>query len=207
MNGGHGYYYVVDWLAETFSPSIPRAWADTSQQKEPEILFDFANEALIPAAGHRARDWELSRRRLPIAPEAITSHSLKFPARQADKDLVGKGLRIPTMPRWLPLLLFALTVALDAQMKVPEMDAKRAALEKPAPELPAVARQLKISGHVELSVTIDESGDVSAVKAETGNPILTAPCMAAVKKWKFKPFLQDGKAARAFTTLSFDFKQ
>ena len=94
-----------------------------------------------------------------------------------------------------------------AQLKIPEMEAKRAAIEKPAPELSVAARQLKISGHVELTVRIDESGSVSDVKVETGNPVLTAGCVSAVKKWKFKPFTDDGKPAAAVTTLSFDFKQ
>ena len=61
-----------------------------------------------------------------------------------------------------------------AEMKVEEMEAKHAAIEKPAPELNAVARQLKISGHVELTVNIDSSGAVSAVKIEAGNPVLTS---------------------------------
>jgi outer membrane biosynthesis protein TonB len=40
-----------------------------------------------------------------------------------------------------------------------------------------------------------------------GNPILTASCVAAVKKWKFKPFPENGKAPAATTILTFDFKQ
>jgi periplasmic protein TonB len=100
-----------------------------------------------------------------------------------------------------------LASAATADIKVPEMEAKHAAIEKPAPELTLVARQLKISGHVELTVKIDESGAVSDVKIELGNPVLTASCVSAVKKWKFKPFTKDGKPTTAVTTLSFDFKQ
>src|SRR4051812_28193373 len=86
-----------------------------------------------------------------------------------------------------------------AELKVPEVEAKHAAIEKPTPELSAVARQLKVSGHVELTVTIDELGSVSEVKIVNGSPVLTAACVTAVKKWKFKPFSQDGKPAAAVT--------
>ena len=37
-----------------------------------------------------------------------------------------------------------------ADVKVPEMEAKHAAIEKPVPDLSPMARQLKVSGHVEL---------------------------------------------------------
>ena len=94
-----------------------------------------------------------------------------------------------------------------ADVTVPEAEAKQAAVEKPAPVISATARQLKISGHVELSVTIDPSGAVADVKIVNGNPVLTASCVSAVKKWKFKPFQENGKAATATTTLTFDFKQ
>jgi protein TonB len=94
-----------------------------------------------------------------------------------------------------------------AELRVPELQAKHAAIEKPAPDLSVAARQLKISGHVELTVKIDEAGAVSDVKIESGNAVLTAGCVTAVKKWKFKPFTQDGKPVAAITTLTFDFKQ
>jgi protein TonB len=87
------------------------------------------------------------------------------------------------------------------------MDAKRAALAKPSPELSTVARQLKVSGRVELSVDINASGSVTDVRIVSGSPVLTAPCVTAVKQWKFKPFSQDGQPSAAVTTLSFEFKQ
>ena len=45
------------------------------------------------------------------------------------------------------------------------------------------------------------------MKIVTGNPVLTGSCVSAVKRWKFKPFTEDGKPASAITTLNFDFKQ
>jgi outer membrane biosynthesis protein TonB len=48
---------------------------------------------------------------------------------------------------------------------------------------------------------------VAEVRILAGNPILTASCVTAVKKWKFKPFLENGKPATATTVLTFEFKQ
>ena len=115
------------------------------------------------------------------------------------------------MARWcLVRIVFATAIfagLAHSQLRVPEMQAKRAAIEKTAPELSVAARQLKISGHVELTVKIDEAGVVADVKIENGNAVLTAGCVNAVRKWKFTPFTQDGKPTAAVTTLSFDFKQ
>jgi periplasmic protein TonB len=100
-----------------------------------------------------------------------------------------------------------LSIRASADVKVSETEAKQAAVEKPTPVISTTARQLKVSGRVELSVTIDPSGMVADVQIMSGNPILTASCVAAVKKWKFKPFQENGKAAAATTILTFDFKQ
>ena len=94
-----------------------------------------------------------------------------------------------------------------AVLAVSEGQAKKAAIKKPPPTLSSMARQLNISGHVELAVEIDEQGSVTDVKTVSGNPILVAGAVAAVKEWKFTPFEENGAPTKATTTLSFDFKQ
>jgi protein TonB len=102
---------------------------------------------------------------------------------------------------------FILLQTCGAAVKVPEAEAKRAAIEKPAPAISALAQQLKISGRIELEVTIAATGSVEAVKPLTGNPLLMESAMTAVKKWRFRPFLENGAATSAVTTLTFEFKQ
>lgn len=93
-----------------------------------------------------------------------------------------------------------------AELPVTEAQAKEAALVRPLPEYPAMARQLKITGKVELQVTISPEGKVEDVKILTGNPVLTKSCAKIVADWKFRPFLQEGKPSRAIAPLSFDFR-
>jgi protein TonB len=107
------------------------------------------------------------------------------------------------------IALFALTVAVPvsrAEVRVSEADAKQAATSTSVPEYPAVARQLKLTGKVVLEVAIAEDGTVEDVKITSGNPVLTRSCVKAVHDWKFKPFLQEGKATRAVAPISFEFK-
>jgi periplasmic protein TonB len=94
----------------------------------------------------------------------------------------------------------------DGPKKVTRQEAMSAVLSKVAPQYPPMARQLKIEGAVELQATVTESGAVEEVTITSGNPVLTKPAVEAVKKWKFAPFVQDGKAVKAMAPLTVIFK-
>jgi periplasmic protein TonB len=102
----------------------------------------------------------------------------------------------------------AATVALaqDVPKKITRSAALSAVETKVQPEYPPMARQLKIQGEVELEVAVSESGEVTKVAIVSGNPVLTAPSVNAVKRWKFKPFLEDGKAVRVLAPIVLAFK-
>lgn len=92
------------------------------------------------------------------------------------------------------------------QLEIPEADAKRAAVVKPAPEYTMAARQMKAAGRVELEVAIGPDGAVQDVKIVAGNPLLTRSCAKTVQAWKFTPFQKDGQPTRAMAKLTFDFR-
>src|SRR3954454_16618830 len=95
------------------------------------------------------------------------------------------------------LLLAALAagvcLAQDEPKKVTRTEGLNAATTKVQPDYPAMARQLKIEGTVELEALVGESGAVEKVNIISDNPVLTRPAAEAVKKWKFAPFTADGK--------------
>src|SRR4051794_8957987 len=84
--------------------------------------------------------------------------------------------------------------ALRADVRLTEAEAKDAATVKPIPEYPMPARQLKVTGKVEIEVTIGVEGGVEEVKVVSGNPILARPCAKVVGEWKFRPIRREGKA-------------
>ena len=102
--------------------------------------------------------------------------------------------------------LFATAACLNAEIRISTADAIKAATSKVQPQYPAVARQMKIAGHVEIEAVIDTTGSVASVKAISGNPMLTQPAVAAVEKWKFTPFTNNGETTKAIVTLGFDFR-
>jgi TonB family protein len=58
---------------------------------------------------------------------------------------------------------------------------------KVAPEYPALARQVNVTGKVKISVTISAEGRVVSTKILGGSPLLTEAANTAVKQWRYEP--------------------
>jgi protein TonB len=114
------------------------------------------------------------------------------------------GVLLGTMV--LAALFLGTGLAQDAPKKVSKSEGLNAVTTKVAPDYPAIAKQLKIEGAVELEVLVSESGTVDKVNIVSGNPVLTRPASDAVKKWKYAPFTSDGKAVKALVPVSLSFK-
>ncbi len=98
------------------------------------------------------------------------------------------------------------TTAQETTVHVSQAEAVKAAKERPAPEYPPMARQLHLEGAVQVEARIAENGVVEEVKPLTGNAVLMSAAVAAMKKWKFTPFVSDGKPTKAVADMSFTFK-
>ena len=104
------------------------------------------------------------------------------------------------------IMLLGFGTLASAEIHVATDDAMKAATKKTPPDYPPIAKQLKIAGKVQVDVTIDADGNVESAKIVSGNSMFTQAVLAAVKKWKFTPFTQDGAATKAVASLEFDFK-
>jgi periplasmic protein TonB len=105
------------------------------------------------------------------------------------------------------LAIWTAVAVADGPRKVTQGDALAAAVTKVQPEYPELARQLKITGTVELEVLISEAGAVETVTPVSGNPVLTKPAAECLKKWKFKPFVQDGNPVKAQVVMKIGFSR
>jgi protein TonB len=79
--------------------------------------------------------------------------------------------------------------------------------ERAPPAYPATSRRLGEEGLVVLRVELDESGSVSAarVASSSGHARLDETALAAVKTWRCRPALRDGRAVRAIALQPFKF--
>jgi TonB family protein len=70
---------------------------------------------------------------------------------------------------------------------------------------PLSAARNGVQGEVMVRVTVSETGDVEKTEVLSGDPILADAAVRAAQKFKFKPFIRNGKPVKASTKLPFDF--
>jgi periplasmic protein TonB len=73
------------------------------------------------------------------------------------------------------------------------------------PEYPPEARRGRIEGTVVLHAIISKTGDIDSVEVVSGHPALAPAAIEAVKQWKYKPYLLNGKPVAVDTQILVNF--
>lgn len=83
-----------------------------------------------------------------------------------------------------------------------------AAITKVAPAYPALAKDQRVTGTVEIEAEIDAGGNVVKAQAVSGPVLLRGAAEEAVEQWQFRPASIEGQAvsSRARVFVSFDLK-
>jgi protein TonB len=107
------------------------------------------------------------------------------------KSIIEAGARI--LPAPPPVLLPApgkpvppARVPLGGEVK------EAVLLHRVEPVYPALARQTRVLGQVELEGVIGTDGRIRELKLKGGNPLLVSAAMNAVRQWIYKPTLLNG---------------
>jgi len=79
-------------------------------------------------------------------------------------------------------------------------------IRKVDPVYPPQARMERISGSVELQITIAQDGSVGNVKQISGDRLLAAAAVNAVRKWRYVPVRLDGKPVQSDKKVTIVFK-
>jgi protein TonB len=73
------------------------------------------------------------------------------------------------------------------------------------PIYPPEARAARIQGTVVLRALIAQTGDIESVSLISGHPMLAPAAIEAVKQWKYKPYLLNGKPVVVDTEVQVNF--
>jgi TonB family protein len=73
------------------------------------------------------------------------------------------------------------------------------------PNFPEFARTAGIAGPILLSATIGKDGHLKNIKLVSGNNALALEAFRAMRQWRYKPYLLDGKPIEAETRIVVDF--
>ena len=79
-------------------------------------------------------------------------------------------------------------------------------IRKTSPVYPAEARAKGIQGAVTLLIIIDKQGRVMDVNSISGDPMLVPAAMNAVRQWRYKEYVLNGKPVEVETTAQVDFR-
>src|SRR5258708_3033198 len=75
----------------------------------------------------------------------------------------------------------------------------------PQPDYPLEAAAKRLQGKVWIRVHTSESGDVASTEIMSGDPLLAKAAESAMRLWKFKPFIKDGKPVRVSKEIPYEF--
>ena len=81
------------------------------------------------------------------------------------------------------------------------------ATKKVEPLYPQTAKSIGVSGLVRVKLVIDESGSVANIVWTEGPVLLRQAAQDAVRQWKFRPVVVDGKPVRAAGYIDFGFSR
>jgi len=78
-------------------------------------------------------------------------------------------------------------------------------VHKVMPVYPPEARQTHAQGIVVIEGTVTEQGQLADLKLMSGPTVLANSAMEAVRKWRYTPYILNGKAIRKSVRISISF--
>lgn len=96
--------------------------------------------------------------------------------------------------------------AAAGHIRVAQVVSEKLLINSTPPAYPEAAKRAHVEGEVVLSAVINLKGDVETVSLLSGHPLLAPAALAAVKGWKYKPYLRGGKPVVIETVVSVPFQ-
>ncbi len=107
---------------------------------------------------------------------------------------------------WLESWLLNLEITFRGGLAEDPDDFQKRLVNSPKPAYPALAQRAGLQGIVKLQVRVKRDGSVEVQKLLEGDPALADAAIAAVKQWRAKPALINGKQVEVISTVTFNFQ-
>jgi len=86
-----------------------------------------------------------------------------------------------------------------APARISPDESEKHLIKKPPAIYPSLAETTHIQGNVIIEIGIDESGAVFSRRLVSGHPLLAPAALEAVTRWKYQPFVVEGRPVRVVT--------
>jgi periplasmic protein TonB len=101
-----------------------------------------------------------------------------------------------------PLVAQELQVSTPQRIRISRGGSQFLLIKKVAPDYPPEARSRHIQGPVAFKAFISKSGDVEELYPISGDDLLIRSAMRAVQKWKYKPYVFQGRPIEVETQVT-----
>ena len=98
------------------------------------------------------------------------------------------------VPKFVPVI--------PQRVRISQGVTKGLLVQKIEPQYPPLARAARVQGEVVLSAVIDGNGQINNLQLVSGHPMLVQAAIAAVKQWRYKPYLLNGQPVEVETTIT-----
>jgi len=117
-------------------------------------------------------------------------------AQEPPPESKGEATSAPaTMPK----------IASPQRVRVSQAVSNGLVVKKVYPHYPPEARKEHIQGAVVMHAIISKAGDIETLELISGDPVLSPAAIDAVKQWKYKPYLLNGKPVEVDTQIQVNF--
>jgi TonB family protein len=107
---------------------------------------------------------------------------------------------------WLESWLMNLEITFRGGVTEDPEDFQKRLVNSPKPSYPALAQHAGLQGIVKLQVRVKKDGSIEVQKLLEGEPALADAAINAVKTWRAKPALMNGKQVEVISTVTFNFQ-
>jgi TonB family protein len=195
--------------------SMSLAWGSTSLTYRATDRRTSSSPLLI--AGKREKLDNKSTNRLTVRPE-LKSVPTNVP--RGEDQLSGSKAKAEVAAETAPALarvpsgsesplgtVLAMPTAMPAAaMNVSGGLTQGVVVHRVQPVYPPQARTMRLEGTVLLHATVAEDGTVHDIAVSSGPPLLARAAENAVARWRYRPFLLNGKPIAMRTEITLDFK-
>jgi TonB family protein len=111
-----------------------------------------------------------------------------------------------TRTDWLDSWLMNLEITFRGGVTEDPDDFQKRLVNSPKPSYPSLAQRAGLQGIVRLQVRVKKDGSIEVQKLLEGEPALADAAINAVRTWRAKPALINGKQVEVISTVTFNFQ-
>lgn len=108
--------------------------------------------------------------------------------------IVSATSNLAAVPKFVPVV--------PQRVRISQGVTKGLLIHRIEPPYPTLAKAARVQGEVVLSAVIDVNGQITNLQLVSGHPMLVPAAIAAVREWRYKPYLLNGTPVEVETTIT-----